>query len=59
MCPKYRFTISFDLIDGSWSFYCVYADSEEEAIKIFENLGCPNTFGMFYSITSIERSDNR
>ena len=53
-----RYTIVFDLpFMDSWSFYCVYVseDSPEAALREFESLGCPNTFGEFYVVRSVEK----
>lgn len=59
MSPMYRFTIVFDLIDGNWSFFCIYANTEEEALKEWADKGYPHTFGMFFTIRKIEKTINR
>lgn len=52
-CPRYCFVFTYVFLSGSWSFYCIYADTLEEARKKFKEI--PNEL---YYIKSIDRKDN-
>ncbi len=52
-CPRYRFTFTYDLLSGGWSFYCIYADDLPSARRKFEAM-----MDEFYVIKSIDRVDN-
>lgn len=51
--PRYCFTFVYEYLCGDWSFYCIYADDLDSALKQFVLI--PN--GLYF-IKYVDRKDN-